>query len=85
MSHNHDVFTGLVIFIAVGEDCIEVFDAFFGGNVVIMFKSLFYGSKIHGMFDDLVVVGNVELDGINGATKRPSKLVFPNGLHHHIS
>ena len=75
----------LVVHIAVCKDGIEVFDALFGRMVIMMFKALFDGTKVHWMLDDLMVVGNIKFDGIYWCLKRPTELMFPHCFHHYIS
>ena len=81
MRHDNDVFPGLVVHVTVGENRVEVLDAFFGGPVVVVLQSLLDGAKVHGVLDDLVIVGDIELDGVDGAVEGPAELVLPDGLH----
>ena len=71
----------LIIHIAVGENGVEVFNTSFGGIVVVMFQPFLDGTEIHRVFDNFVIVGNVELDSIYWGLKRPSELVLPHSLH----
>ena len=45
-----------------------------------MLKTFFDRAKIHGMFDDLVVVGYVKRLRVHGGMKWPTKLMLPNSL-----
>ncbi len=61
----HDEKFYLVVHVAVGEDRVKVFDALFRRPVVVIFESLFDSAEVHGMLDDLVIVGNVKLNRID--------------------
>ena len=65
LRHHHDVLPSLVVHIAVGEHGVEVLDALLRRPVVVVVQPLLDCSKIHRMFDDLVVVGDVQLVRIN--------------------
>ena len=84
LGHHHDVLAGLVVHVAVGEDGVEILNALLGGPVVVVVEPLLDGSEIHGVFDDLVVVWDVEFVGVDRCLEGPAELVLPDGLHHGV-
>ncbi len=48
--------------------------------VVIVFEPLFDSSKVHRMFNDFVIIWDVQFHCIHRLMKRPSELVFPNSF-----
>jgi hypothetical protein len=56
LSHNDNIFAGLVVDITVLEHQIEIAYAFLGLVVVVDFKAFFDCAQVHGLGDYLVVV-----------------------------
>ena len=84
LSHDDDVFSGLVVDVAVGEHGVEVLYAFLGRPVVVVLQTFLDGAKVHGMLDDFVIVRNVKFDGVDWSVEGPAELVFPDGLDDHV-
>jgi hypothetical protein len=49
-------------------------------RVFIRVKLLFNGAEVHWLFDDFIVIRNVEFDWINRLMEYPSGLVLPKRL-----
>ena len=65
LGHHHDVLSGLVVDVAVGEDCVEVLDALLGAPVVVVVETFLDGAEVHGVLDYLVVVRDVEFVSVH--------------------
>ena len=84
MCHHDNVLTGLVVHVAVGKHCVKVFNTLLGRMVEVVLKPFFNCTKVHGVFDDFMIVWNVEFDGVYGCLKGPTELVTEDRLHHGV-
>ena len=73
----HQALLPLVIDVTICKHSVEVLDTFLSIPVIVVFQALLYCSHIHGCFNNLIVIREVQLDGIHGLLERPRKLVFP--------
>jgi hypothetical protein len=60
---------------------LEVIDRFLRLPVIIVFQTLLDRAHIHWFLNDFVIIGQVQLDGVDGLMKGPTELVFPHELH----
>ena len=81
LCHDDNVFASLVVDITVSEDGVEVLDTLFSRKVIVVLQTLFDAPEIHGVLDDLVVVGQIQLDGVHRGVEGPPKLMLPHGFH----
>ena len=50
--------TRLIVHVAIGKHCVKILNAFLGTVVIITLQPLLYGSKIHWMLDNVVIILN---------------------------
>lgn len=80
LSHQYYVICWLVVNVAVGKHGVEVLHALTGTAVVVIFQPLLNRTHVHGIFDDLMVVRQAELDSIHRFMEGPGKVVPPQRL-----
>ena len=78
--HDDDVLPGLVVDVAVCKHLVKVSDTFVRTPVVVVLQPLLDGPHIHWLLDDLKVVRQSELDGVDRSMEGPGVRVLPHGL-----
>lgn len=81
LCHYYDILAWLVVDVAIIKNGLKIIDCFLGLPIVVVFQAFLDRAKIHGHFDDFVIVWQIEFASIDWLLERPTVLVFPDYLH----